>query len=94
MPTVMHHLQKTFALVMNDDMPQATVKLVDQRDWLMCCPLCGCMHQILRIDVSQPYTPMCQSIPALYKTQQDAWRKLHPDVIKYTALRLVKDVSQ
>ena len=93
MPTVMLHLQKNFELVIHDELPQASVKLVDRVEWLMCCPLCGCMHQIMGVDETQPYTPMCQSIPLLYKVQQDSWRKLHPETAQYKALYLIGEAK-
>jgi hypothetical protein len=41
-----------------------------------------------------PYTPLCQTLPALFKTQQVIWHKLYPDVAKYTTVHLVQEVSQ
>lgn len=88
MPTVDLQVQKQFKLTMLDGVIQATVEPVGDIHWLRCCPLCGCMHQIVKVDESQPYTPMCQTLPSVYAAQSGIWRKLYPDVAKHTKLKL------
>jgi hypothetical protein len=88
MPIVALQLQKQFKLTIAEGLPQANVEMVGQVFWLRCCPLCGCTHQILGLDKSVPYEPLCQTFPLIYKTQLVAWHKLYPDVAKYTKLNL------
>lgn len=90
MPTISTYLQKKFTLTIEDDLPQAAIEIVGTGHWLMCCPLCGSVHQIQGVDEDVPYTPTCQTVPVLYKAQQVIWQKLYPDVAPYTQLHLVK----
>ncbi len=89
MPIVASHLQKHFKLDMLDGLPSSTVTVKDIGRWLMCCPLCGCTHEVGSADESKPYTPMCQSLPVVFKSAQTAWQKIHPEVSEYKTLRLV-----
>jgi hypothetical protein len=73
-----------------DGLPQAAVEIIDDGHWLRCCPLCGCTHQILGADKGEPYIPLCQTQPVLYKTPRETWRKQHPEVVHYTALHLLR----
>ena len=57
--------------------------------WVMCCPLCGCSHQLLGVDESAPYTPLCQTQPMLFKTELGVWLKQYPEVSKYSSLHLI-----
>ena len=88
MPAFASSLQKSFKLNIVDELPQAVVDNIGGIHWLKCCPLCGCTHQILGVDVKQPYTPLCQKFPLMYKTEQATCRKLYPDVTQYTTVRL------
>jgi hypothetical protein len=94
MPTIAIDLQKRFALTIIDGLPQAAVEITGQANWVKCCPLCGCTHQIISVDENVPYIPLCQTLPVLYKTQQAIWHKLYPDVSQYTALHLVPAASK
>ena len=89
MPAFVPSLQKNFKLTVVDGLPQAVVVKVGATHLLRCCPLCGCTHQILSLDVNSPYTPLCQTSHLLYKVQEASWHKLHPDVAPYTTLHLV-----
>ncbi len=93
MATVVPHLQKNFQLRLEGGLPQATVELVGVAHWLRCCPLCGSAHQIQTMTSDTPYTPLCQTYPALYKAELLAWHKLYPDVIPYASLHLVEKVA-
>jgi hypothetical protein len=46
------------------------------------------------VDEDMPYTPLCQTLPVLYKTQQASWHKLHPGVSNYTMVHLVRETSE
>jgi hypothetical protein len=89
MPTFVPKLRRRFKLHIQDGLPQAIVESIDGTQWLSCCPLCGCTHQIIGADEKQPYTPLCQILPLLYKAQQEIWQKLHPNVNQYTTLHLI-----
>ena len=93
MPTIVADLQKRFKLSIIDGLPEAPLEITAKAHWVKCCPLCGCTHQVIGVDEGLPYTPMCQTLPALYKTQQTTWQKLYPDVTPYTTLHLVREVS-
>ena len=88
MPTTVLHLQKQFKLTFVEDLPEAMVEVTQNEYWLRCCPLCGCTHQVVTDDEKLPYTPLCQTVPLIYKSQQTIWRKLYPDVAKYTSVHL------
>ncbi len=94
MATFVAHIQKNFKLVIEDGLPQATVETIDTVQWLRCCPLCGSVHQIIgSVDTSAPYSPMCQTVPFLFKDELIAWHKLYPDVVDIKLLRLVEKVA-
>lgn len=92
MPTTVAHLQKQFKLTIENGLPQVAVEMIGEGHWLKCCPLCGCMHQLQGVDAGVPYTPLCQTVPILFKEQQAIWRKLYPDVAAYTKLHLIEAV--
>jgi hypothetical protein len=94
MPTIAVDQQKQFKLTVIDGLPQAAVEMMGKARWVKCCPLCGCTHQIFGVDESIPYTPLCQTLPVLYKTQQAIWHQLYPDVSQYMTLHLVWDTSK
>ena len=89
MPAFAANLQKNFKLTVVNGLPQATVECIGETQWLNCCPLCGCRHQILGTIGKKPYTPLCQTLPLMYKAQQTTWHKLHPDVVQYSSLHLI-----
>jgi hypothetical protein len=89
MPAFAPHLQKNFKLTIEDGLPQAAIEDIGGIYWLKCCPLCGCTHQILKINQDLPYTPLCQTLPLVYKSHQVSWRKLYPDVAQYKTLHLI-----
>ncbi len=89
MPTINPHLQKRFKLTIHDGQPEGLVDVSDAGHLMMCCPLCGCSHQITGVDTQRPYTPLCQSLPAMFKVQRTAWLKLFPEVTPFTTLHLV-----
>lgn len=89
MPAFASNLQQNFILTLVGGLPQAAVDNIDGSRWLRCCPLCGCTHQILGADEKLPYTPLCQTLSLLYKTQQVIWHKLYPDVAQYATLHLI-----
>lgn len=93
MPTTIQHLQKHFKLTVKDDLPQVTVETIGEAHWLMCCPLCGCQHQIFGVDEKLPYTPLCQTRPLMFKAEVITWRKLNPEVVKYGKLHLLKEMA-
>ena len=92
-PSTIQHLQKLFKLTVKDSFPQVTVETMGKGRWLMCCPLCGCQHQILGVDETLPYTPLRQAKPLLYKAEVSAWRKLNPEDAKYVKLHLMRNVT-
>jgi hypothetical protein len=73
---------------MLDGVIQATVESVGNSHWLRYCPLCGCMHQIVGVDESKPYTPLYQTLPTVYTAQPPAGKKLYSDIFKHTKVKL------
>jgi hypothetical protein len=94
MPTLALERQKQFKLNIIDGLPQVALEIANGVHWVKCCPLCGCTHQVLGVDEDMPYTPLCQTLPVLYKTQQASWHKLHPGVSNYTMVHLVRETSE
>jgi len=91
MATFNAQLQKNFKLVIENGLPQATVETVNGVQWLRCCPLCGSVHQIVgNTTDNAPYTPLCQTVPELFKAELVAWHKLYPDVISHKFVHLVE----
>lgn len=90
MPVTVTHLQKQFKLSIVDNLPRATVAIdaTNGSHKVMCCPLCGCVHQIVTTDETVPYTPLCQALPDLFKANLMSWRKLYPDAAKYKMIHL------
>jgi hypothetical protein len=93
MATSSPHIQKNFKLIFEDGLPQATVETIGAIQWLRCCPLCGSVHQIIGITDGTPYTPLCQTLSLLFKTELTAWHKLYPDVIAHKSLHLVEKAA-
>ncbi len=91
MPTINPHLQKRFKLILHEGQPEVPVDVTAGGSLIMCCPLCGCSHQITQLDTDQPYTPLCQSLPSMFKDQRTAWLKLFPEVTPFKTLHLVKE---
>jgi hypothetical protein len=91
MATTNPQLQKNFKLVIEAGLPQATIETIGAVHWLRCCPLCGSVHQIISNGTDNtPYTPLCQTVPTLFKDELVAWRKLYPDVINHKFVHLVE----
>ena len=94
MPTIIAEQQKRFKLTLVDGLPQAIVEQMGTAHWVKCCPLCGCTHQVVGVDENVPYTPLCQTVPVLYKMQQAIWLKLYPELSQYTSLHLVQEAGK
>lgn len=91
MATINAQHQKNFKLVIESGLPQATIETVNAVQWLRCCPLCGSVHQIIgNTSDSAPYTPLCQTVPILFKEELVAWRKLYPEIIDHKFIHLVE----
>ena len=90
MATFNAQIQKNFKLVIENGLPQAAVETINTVHWLRCCPLCGSVHQIIgTVKDSAPYTPLCQTVPELFKPELLAWHKLYPDVISHKFVHLI-----
>jgi hypothetical protein len=94
MATTLPHLQKSFKLIVEDGLPQATIEVVGSSFWLRCCPLCGSMHQIQAVAQDGLYMPLCQTHSQLYKAQLTAWHKLYPEVTNFTSIHLVGETPR
>ncbi len=91
MATFNAQLQKNFKLIIEDGLPQATMETIGSVQWLRCCPLCGSIHQIIgNTTDSAPYTPLCQTVPILFKEELVAWHKLYPQVIDHKFVHLAE----
>lgn len=94
MATFNAQLQKHFKLIIEAGVPQATVETIGAVHWLRCCPLCGSVHQIIGdVTDSAPYTPLCQTVSALFKPELLAWQKQYPEVIDHKFVHLVEKVA-
>jgi hypothetical protein len=94
MPTIVEHVQKRFNLSIIDGLVQATVDIIGAGSWVECCPLCGCSHQILGVNESSQYIPLCQTQPTLFKAQLVVWLKQYPEVRNFTSLFLIPRMNQ
>jgi hypothetical protein len=94
MATFNAQLQKNFKLIIEKGLPQADVETIGAVQWLRCCPLCGSTHQIIgtMADDSQ-FSPLCQTVPLLFKEELAAWRKLYPDVTNHKFVHLVEKAN-
>lgn len=86
--------QKNFKPTIENSLLQATVDTINNVRWLLCCPLCGSVHQIMQSSNDELYTPLCQTSPALFKAQLVAWHKLYPDVVNFTSLHLMNKTAK
>jgi hypothetical protein len=47
------------------------------------------MHQIMAgTDMAAPYSPLCQTQPALFKAELADWKKQNPEIDQYKQVRL------
>lgn len=94
MATSNPQIQKEFKLIIADGLPQATVETIKSVQWLRCCPLCGSVHQIIgNVADNASYTPLCQTVPELFKPELLAWHKLYPDVISHKFVHLIEKTA-
>lgn len=88
MPATLPHLQKDFKLTLHNGEPVGLVESTKEGLLVKCCPLCGCVHQVMNVDMGLSYTPLCQTVPDLFKVLQTAWQKLNPSVAPYKTIHL------
>ena len=94
MATVNAQLQKSFKLIIEKGLPQADVETIGAVQWLRCCPLCGSVHQIIgTLADDAPFSPLCQTVPLLFKEELVSWHKLYPDVTGHKFVHLVEKAS-
>ena len=94
MATTNPQIQKNFKLVIEAEVPQALVELIGKVQWVRCCPLCGSTHQIIgEVEDAALYTPLCQTVPTLFKEELTAWQKLYPDVASFNVVHLTKTIA-
>lgn len=93
MPMSHSEQQKRFKLTLYDGQPEGVVEATQGARMVMCCPLCGCIHQVMGVDMSKPYTPLCQSNPPMFKLQVSAWQKRFPEVVTFKSIHLVGAIN-
>ena len=91
MPFKIVEEQKAFTFTLVNGLPVATVERWGKGLWVLCCPLCGCIHdcsaQQKQIADGGAYEPVCllkRTHPAAYRR----WVSRFPESAQYTRIRL------
>lgn len=53
------HYRAAFKWREMDNVPVAAVTVLNGRGWLLCCPLCGCIHETRMAQTTGAYAPDC-----------------------------------
>lgn len=70
------------------DLPIAQVERMGTAYWVMCCPLCGCIHDLTRHPATiSEYEPRCL-LPHTHKAAYVEWLTKHPTAAAYTRISL------
>lgn len=59
MPIMSKHYRAAFKWREMDNVPVAAVTVLNGRGWLLCCPLCGCIHETRMAQTTGAYAPDC-----------------------------------
>ncbi len=59
MPIMSKHYRAAFKWREMDNVPVAAVTVLNGRGWLLCCPLCGCIHETRMAQTTGTYAPDC-----------------------------------
>lgn len=88
MPFKIVEEQQRFTFRVNGDgLPVAQVVRWGAGVWVKCCPLCGCLHEILKGQIEGEFEPRC-ILKVTHKAAYAAWVKKHPESPKYTRVLL------
>lgn len=88
MPFKIPALQNTFKIELEAGLPLASVERWGNIPYALCCPLCGCLHELPKnAQNGQEYTPIC-TIKGTHPHVYAAWLKSHPGAGEHTAIRL------
>lgn len=90
MPFFIKDEQEKYKFELINSLPIATVQKMGTAYWVMCCPLCGCIHHLLNIPLDLDggeYQPICllkKTHPASYAK----WLSAHPETSEYSKIAL------
>lgn len=59
MPIMSKHYRKTFKFFQVDGVPAAETVVLAGHAWILCCPLCGCLHEVRGGQTEGAYRPDC-----------------------------------
>lgn len=59
MPIISKTYRKAFRWRETDGAPVAAVTVLNARGWILCCPLCGCVHEVRGGQTDGTYKPAC-----------------------------------
>lgn len=78
-----------FRWTLDGDTPAAQVETIGNGAWVMCCPLCGLIHDVTSKANGTIWQPTCTSNHApVFKRIRAAWVKEHPQAADYQTVRL------
>lgn len=84
-------------------LPVAPVTILGRGRWILCCPLCSCVHEIRGKVDSTVYTPRCllrefaaqsqRHMGANWKNIYGQWLQLHPLAATFNSVALAETVA-
>lgn len=88
MPFKVEALQKVYQLDLFGGVPVAPVTKLGAMHYVLCCPLCGCLHEVgPSVLHGSTTTPRCVVKPPHPITVAN-WRKAHPETANYREIVL------
>lgn len=88
MPFSWPHEAKKYQFKLLDNLPAAPVVQIGAGLWVVCCPLCGCIHDVTGKPDGAPVVPICTHWRP-YQQRRKTWQAEHPEVKDHAAIRLV-----
>lgn len=90
MPYSFKHAREGFSLTLDGETPVGQVERFGGGAWLLCCPVCGCTHDVTGKPDGTTVQPTCTAskLAHLYAPIRAKWLKEHPTVAGYSAVKL------
>lgn len=94
MPFKVVEAQKAFIFQTSEaGIPLAHVTRWGNGVWVMCCPLCGMLHEVLKGQTAGEFEPECIA-RVTHPTVFAAWQQKHPDAIGKSTVQLVSAAAR
>lgn len=85
--------QAAFKFTLVDGLPVATVERWGNGFWIVCCPLCGYIHNLpanVRVDaIGKPFTPNCVIAKTVHRKQYHKWIDMYPQSAQFDAVTAI-----